>query len=1179
MSISFSLNSLLGRIQSPVLRSVVAFVGGALGLATVAFALPSWIPAIPPRFWQLVALCIAGLAILWWFTAGSRRYAQAGRSRKRIGDLGPGNPEDEREPLQRMQRAIREAKHAIARSPEMGGGRNSLYRVPWLLMLGDADADMGDLLRAGSATSPFPAPAGTVDESIWRWWFFKSMIAIEVSPRLVCDAGARLERGLWYQALLQLAAEREMLPVNGIVVGIGARSLLGDAEALKATCMRLRRMVDEAMEHLQVLPPVYFVVTGLAKLPGYDKFRGALPQEAFGQALGFRMPVNEAVSADTSGRLDAILGPVFERLHALRMTALLAQGDAPGRAGVFEFVQSVSATGTGLHSFVSLLLEDNPFQRTPRWRGLYFTGAPAAGSTGGAFVDDLFTRFFPADQPLATTTLKSSGARVALAGVGVAALLGFSTYLSYGLAQAHRDDAQLLAQTQTACAGRQSAGAGRRIGWVAACGLTIERLESSADSGLLGFGLRRSDRDIAALQRQVVADFSDLILAPYDQMLDADMARGDVGIEHVLAVAQRLRILSQCRRHAAACTEHELPFNVVFDPRSRLFAPFASSERDTRADRENADALMATYLGYLRWQKGALLDREQHRLEAQFERLIEQHPLRTSDLERWADARADGIRVAGFWLPADRVIGVDDRNLPTVSAACTSRSWNGIVAPLLATAGDVLPKKKTLLADFRASWFTACFDQWARFQAGFGNGVSLWRGHYGELTQRAAGADNPYNRYFVASRENLLGLPLKLGFGQRWALARFDMGGHWFVSWKPIFRAIGATIGGWFTRGRIDPPTWLAATLQSTTGVLAKQQVLFANGYLRLQAQAADQDLYQIAAAYWQAKGAPQQPPAADYAKLVDALAKPDDRFAAKFQGQDLAAWSVVQGPARLLLQLTLDRAAHFVQQHWANDIARPLAALPPAEQVAALYGDKGKLNGFVNDWLRPFVTEREHAPVLLDGVALPLTDGFRGMIAQQGRFQSLLDSSQPFQAATLTFTGASQLGALVEGPQGTSVEVSCQSRTFNATDKAQSLAGASVAVFWSPAQCPQASLRIDIATPSPGESVSALVDAAAARKTAAPAPPPPITLVKLYQGSDGFVQLVRDFKSGMRAFGPDDFRDAYTPEQWGELSARLRAAGFLQARVYLQVQPTPQMEQYMAARSAPVALPTTIVE
>src|SRR3546814_4938413 len=94
------------------------------------------------------------------------------------------------------------------------------------------------------------------------------------------------------------------------------------SDLAKATGIRLRRLVDEAMEHLQIKLPVYFLVTGLERLHGYAQFRAALPAEAFSQALGFCLPESEVVNAATSGKLDEILDPIVERLPALRETAL-----------------------------------------------------------------------------------------------------------------------------------------------------------------------------------------------------------------------------------------------------------------------------------------------------------------------------------------------------------------------------------------------------------------------------------------------------------------------------------------------------------------------------------------------------------------------------------------------------------------------------------------------------------------------------------------------------------------------------------------------------------------------------------------------------------------------------------------------------------------------------------------
>lgn len=1174
--------------KKPWLRRVFVALLGLVLLVLLVIAAIVIVPALPARFWQVLGLCAVAAAVLWWFVAGQRRFTLQGRTRKRIGDLGPGNPEDEREPLARMAQAIAEAKRTIVRSPEMEKGRDPLYRVPWMLFLGDAGAGVEGLLRAGSEVSPFPPPAAAGDGGeVWRWWFFKSLIAVQMHPRVICDASARLERGLWYQALMQLAAERDKLPLNGIVLAVSVDTLLGPTDALKTVATRLRRLVDEAMEHLQVRVPVYIVVAGLEQLRGYATIRATLPAEAFAQALGHRLSENEAVSSATSGRLDQILGPILERLHALRITALRAQASAATRRDVFEFVEALRRCESGLALLVTLLLEDNTFQRTPPWRGLYFAGGSDAAHPGGAFVADLFTRFLPADQPLAVPSLRGSAARMAVASLGVAALLAFSSYLAYGLAAARQDDTALLAQTRSACREVEGRLGTARIEWVASCGRTIERLESAAAGTLLGFGIRRADRDIEALRQQVTEDFANLILAPYDQMLSTDIDRGRAGFEHALAIAQRLRLHEACRDASADCVQRELPHNVAFDARARLFAPFVTADNDTRRDARNAGDLFGAYLGYLRWQKKKILDDERERLEGQLRRLMASRALSVAQVRTWADARGRGYALDDFWLPKGRVVGVERGSLPTVSAAFTGQTWVGVVAPFLDTAQAQAEVPAERVQAFRDAYFNAYFAAWAALQARFGEGIALWRGREHELLARAAGAGNPYDTYFRIAGAQLFALPLAWPLGLRWKQAWGEMKARWRSSWRPAGRFVADS----FRFGvRIPPPDWLVALRDTRLGVLGPQEPTYARSYLRLQADRSGQEAYRIAADLYAARGAPESPPASEYAELLASVDKPGEDYAARFDAGDLAAWSIAQGPARLLLRLTVRRAGEHVQRRWRETVIRPLAALPPAQQAQAVLGPEGRLGGFVGDWLAPFLTERERVPVTVDGVAMPLSPAFRALLSG-GKAAPASDA--PFTAGTFTLEGPSHLGTLLEGPQGTTFEVVCGGQSKSITSRGESLTDAQLQLQWSPATCPEARIRISL--PPRASAQLASVDStpvpaapAAPADPAAPPPPPaappePETgfrLTLLYRGADGFERLLQEFALGAHVFGVNDFRESYSPSQWSELQPRLRDAGFRQARVHLRIEPSQEMQRYLAARGvAPPTLPQTILQ
>src|SRR3546814_2974427 len=113
--------------------------------------------------------------------------------------------------------------------------------------------------------------------------------------------------------------------------------------------------------------------------------------------------------------------------------------------------------------------------------------------------------------------------------------------------------------------------------------------------------------------------------------------------------------------------------------------------------------------------------------------------------------------------------------------------------------------------------------------------------------------------------------------GTRWSTAWAQIKSGWFRGWRPAGRFIGGTVSGWFPDDdRIKPPPWVPALQESLSGSLREQEPLFAKAYLQLGEDSAGTDVYQLAAAFYQAKGRPADGPAADYAQLLQALDKPD---------------------------------------------------------------------------------------------------------------------------------------------------------------------------------------------------------------------------------------------------------------------------------------------------------------
>lgn len=326
--------------------------------------MPPWLPS----FLHALAVCALGLGLLWWLLAGARRFSRRRVLRQRIAAAGG------------------EAARPVLPQTDAG----TLYLVPWFLFLGNAQAGVPALL---AAAGPLEAPRG---DALWRWWRLPALVAIEPDPALIESPAADAR---WYQALLALAEQRSHLPLNGIVLCLDAQQLLAGPHAADALAQRLRLRVDQAGEHLRVRLPVYLVVTGLARWPGFATLRRLLPPQALAQALGHRLPVDGRDSRPAEDHLDALFEPLMLRLHALRMGLLPHCRTPQERQALHGFIEQVGALQPALRHVAEALFARPRPMLAPRWRGLYLTAADDAGE--GAFTADLLARFLPADQPLA----------------------------------------------------------------------------------------------------------------------------------------------------------------------------------------------------------------------------------------------------------------------------------------------------------------------------------------------------------------------------------------------------------------------------------------------------------------------------------------------------------------------------------------------------------------------------------------------------------------------------------------------------------------------------------------------------------------------------------------------------------------------------------------------------------
>ncbi|WP_445144492.1 type VI secretion protein IcmF/TssM N-terminal domain-containing protein [Dyella sp. Tek66A03] len=370
---------------------------GVVLLVLVAFVAPVFSSAVPAQAWYLAGILLVIAGMLAW--AGSLAWHWLATTRA---SADTHAVLDIRSLWTALKDALRRVRGTILHPFRRRGKWRQLSRHPWLMFLGDSGADVRGLLQAAAQSSHGRRLTGDAASTNGHWWLFRSLVAIEMDPRLA-QAGedTQAQDLLWSEALTRLARERRKLPLDGVVLGVAAQSLLGPAADFLATAARLRRMANEATERLHLQLPLYVVVTGLDTLPGHASFKAVLPPSVFRKVLGWRK--SEAMpSGRSAGRMDGHFDEAFERMRMIGLAALAKQAEPHGRREIFEFRQSLFDLQHGLHAFLDQLMVEEPAgQQRLRWCGLYFTGVSRGDATGGEFVEDLFNRFLPGDRLLA----------------------------------------------------------------------------------------------------------------------------------------------------------------------------------------------------------------------------------------------------------------------------------------------------------------------------------------------------------------------------------------------------------------------------------------------------------------------------------------------------------------------------------------------------------------------------------------------------------------------------------------------------------------------------------------------------------------------------------------------------------------------------------------------------------
>jgi type VI secretion system protein ImpL len=279
----------------------------------------------------------------------------------------------------KMQAAVDALKR---RRKGAGGRRVSLYSLPWYVIFGPSAA--GKSTALGRSSLQFVATEdgalkvrGTAGTRNCDWWFSPEAILLDTAGRFATEDNDRDE---WLAFLDSLRRFRPERPLDGLLVAIGVPDILSaTGDNLGKLADKLRARLDEVLDRLEMVLPVYLLLTKADLVAGFVEFWSDLGKAQRAQVFGASFEVDDPRLADPARAIEDEMDVLLAGMHERLLERLPAERSPERRARILQFPVELRALRSPLGSFVEALCRPGPDGERPLLRGFYLTSGTQIG--------------------------------------------------------------------------------------------------------------------------------------------------------------------------------------------------------------------------------------------------------------------------------------------------------------------------------------------------------------------------------------------------------------------------------------------------------------------------------------------------------------------------------------------------------------------------------------------------------------------------------------------------------------------------------------------------------------------------------------------------------------------------------------------------------------------------------
>ena len=998
-----------------------------------------------------------------------------------------------------------------------------LYVLPWYLVIGHQQT--GKTFALDQANLPKP----TIENDVLsrkvgsiNWHLYNQAIAVDTPGEFLADVeGSRNEE--WLKLLALLKKHRNKEPINGVIVTLPMDVLLeGNSQKLIEMGTQARKNLEQLIQVLHIQVPIYLMVTKLDALPGVPEWIGTLDQASFRDPMG-KVNLKEQGPEEF---VQQTVTSLAERLKQLQLTAL-QQGQAS--PDLIRLPTRFEALERHLVTYANSIFQQNPYQKTPLFRGMYFVGEAVGvelqtDSEGrGLFSHRFLTDIVPAERGLISSLARSERVENTRKLGRVAAWYLVSAGVFAALYSSYRGNQGILEQMTDQNAGNfeESVALEQNINTLYDYRSMVNQLSDSSWSPWFGVSAEEP-AFIGQLQGIFAERVQSRLVSKADQVFSSAMtsalyADSDVSEEEIVAfistLVRRINILDAYMDGASESSLSDMPL------------PYSESDADLFGVRDVAtvDKLNNLYLQSLFWTADqSLLKQELKLMEDQLRTILIKSKALANWLIPWANgvAESEEQRVSDFWIAGSGSMKKD----ALISGAFTREGKQAIdsfIEQIRETRryDDILNE---ILPGFQASYQKQYLKQWENFALNFFSGSQKLRGRNEWLTvvnNLSTGRNIFFNALDLIDEqiepykdaENLPDWAQMVAYYQDMRAfgpdEKTDNGKQDKVLAKMAIQVVGkagpvgkALAGGAKSGMKSKKKLDKAAGKSGPSADERQMQLEQAGKLLGEYRQALSSFVYSaetrsvsysaISALY----SKPDQPDSGESSlalgykslKQLQALVGKENR-------ENRAFWSLYKGALNLMREYMMAESACEVQENWENNFLANLEGVPDYKLPELAFGDSGLLWTTLSTDMAPFVKERRGAgyvPQRALGETYPLSRRFLEFAARAKDAKQA--KQETYKVDVRGMPTSTNLDAKYHVRQ-TKLELRCAEQVVELTNLNFPVTRN---FAWNTA-CSDVTLSIEVGR---------------------------FTLEKRYEGPLGFPYFLKEFATGQKRFTPSDF-------------------------------------------------------